>query len=83
MPHALIWAGYLPIYFQSVHSTSAVDSGVKVLALIIPLTLAAISQGFAPSKIGIEPLLWIVGGMLGALSPGLLYTMDGNTSTGK
>lgn len=74
---------YLPIYFQSVHDTSPVGSGVRMLALIIPLTIAAIAQGFAFTKIGIVPLFWIFGGALGAIGCGLLYTMDTTTSTGK
>jgi hypothetical protein len=74
---------YLPIYFQSIHDASPIGSGVRMLALIIPLTIAAIVQGFALSKIGIVPLFWLVGGGLGTVGAGLLYTMDANTSTGK
>jgi MFS family permease len=74
---------YLPIYFQSVYNSSPIGSGVKMLALIIPLTIAAILQGVALSKIGIVPLFWIVGGTLGTIGCGLFYTMDSQTSTGK
>ncbi|KAL3464830.1 major facilitator superfamily domain-containing protein [Aspergillus heterothallicus] len=74
---------YLPIYFQSVHNTSPIGSGVRMLALIIPLTIAAIAQGFALAKIGLVPLFWIVGGALGTIGSGLFYTMDTETSTGK
>lgn len=74
---------YLPIYFQSVHDASPIGSGVRMLALIIPLTLAAIVQGFAFNKIGIVPLFWTVGGALGTIGCGLLYTMNDTTSTGK
>jgi hypothetical protein len=74
---------YLPIYFQSIHNASPIGSGVRMLALIIPLTIAAIVQGFALSKVGIVPLFWLVGGALGTVGTGLLYTMDANTSTGK
>lgn len=74
---------YIPIYFQSVYSNSAIGSGVKMLALIIPLTIAAIVQGFALSKIGIVPLFWIIGGALATVGSGLFYTMDNNTSAGK
>jgi hypothetical protein len=74
---------YLPIYFQSVYGNSPIGSGVKMLALIIPLTIAAILQGVALSKIGIVPLFWIVGGALGTIGCGLFYTMDVDTSTGK
>jgi hypothetical protein len=74
---------YLPIYFQSIHSASPINSGVRMLALIIPLTLSAIIQGFALSKIGIVPLFWISGGAIATIGAGLFYTMDANTSTGK
>jgi hypothetical protein len=74
---------YLPIYFQSVYNRSPIGSGVDMLALIVPLTFAAIGQGFALSKVGIVPLFWIVGGALAAIGCGLFYTMDSHTSIGK
>ncbi|KAK4506935.1 hypothetical protein PRZ48_000668 [Zasmidium cellare] len=74
---------YLPIYFQSVDNASPIGSGVRMLALIIPLTFAAIAQGFAYTNIGITPLFWTVGGTLGTIGCGLLYTMDESTPTGK
>ncbi|PYH40784.1 MDR family MFS transporter [Aspergillus saccharolyticus JOP 1030-1] len=74
---------YLPIYFQSVYNSSPIGSGVKMLAFIIPLTIAAIVLGVALSKIGIVPLFWIIGGAIGTIGCGLFYTMDTNTSTGK
>ncbi|KAL4995506.1 major facilitator superfamily domain-containing protein [Aspergillus recurvatus] len=74
---------YLPIYFQSVYNTSPIGSGVRMLALIIPLTIAAIVQGMALAKIGIVPLFWVIGGTLGTIGAGLFYTMDADTSTGK
>ncbi|KAL4905579.1 hypothetical protein BDW74DRAFT_185111 [Aspergillus multicolor] len=74
---------YIPIYFQSVYNASPIGSGVRMLALIIPLTFAVTVQGLALSKIGIVPLFWVVGGTLGTIGSGLLYTMDADTSTGK
>ena len=74
---------YLPIYFQSVHGDSPIESGVKTLALILPLTFAAIAQGFAFTKIGIVPLFWMAGGAVGTTGCGLLYTINATTSTGK
>jgi MFS transporter, DHA2 family, glioxin efflux transporter len=74
---------YLPIYFQSIHNDSPIGSGVKMLALIVPLTVAAIVQGFALIKIGIVPLFWVVGGALATVGCGLFHTMDAETSTGK
>lgn len=74
---------YLPIYFQAIFDNSPIESGVKMLAFIIPLTFSAIVQGIALFKVGIVPLFWIVGGALGTIGCGLFYTMDQNTSTGK
>ncbi|KAK3675408.1 hypothetical protein LTR78_004918 [Recurvomyces mirabilis] len=74
---------YLPIYFQSIHNSSPIGSGVKLLATIIPLTIGAIFQGFAFAKIGRAPVFWAVGGMLGTVACGLLYTLDQHTSSGK
>ena len=74
---------FLPIYFQSVYDTSAVGSGVNMLAFILPMTFAIVAQGPVLSKIGIVPLFWIFGGALGAIGCGLFYTMDVDTSTGK
>ncbi|KAM0720750.1 hypothetical protein Q7P37_004887 [Cladosporium fusiforme] len=74
---------YLPIYFQSVHNATPIGSGVRMLALIIPLTFAAIAQGFAFTRIGIVPVFWLIGGSLGAIGSGLFYTMDEATGTGK
>lgn len=73
---------YLPIYFQSVYNTSPIGSGVKMLALIIPLTITSTVQGALLSKIGRAPLFWIAGGALGMISCGLFYTMGAETAVG-
>ena len=74
---------YLPIYFQSVYNSSAITSGVNMLGLIIPLTIAAVVQGFVLSKIRIIPLYWVIGGALGTIGCGLLYTLDVGTPSAK
>lgn len=74
---------YIPIYFQSIHDASPIGSGVRMLAMIIPLTIAAIVQGFALMKIGIVPTFWIFGGAICCIACGLFYTMDQDTNTGK
>jgi hypothetical protein len=74
---------YLPIYFQSIHNSNAINSGVRMLAFILPLTFAAIFQGFALMKLGVVPAFWVLGGSLATVGCGLMYTMDGDTSVGK
>lgn len=74
---------YLPIYFQSIYNNSPIECGINMLALIIPVALTGVVQGLALSKIGVVPFFWIVGGALGAVGGGLLYTLDSHTSAGK
>jgi hypothetical protein len=74
---------YLHIYFQSIHNSSAINSGVRMLAFILPLTFAAIFQGFALMNLGVVPAFWVLGGSLATVGCGLIYTMDGDTSVGK
>lgn len=47
------------------------------------LTVMAVAQGGLLAKIGYATPFWIIGGALGAISSGLFYTMDVDTSTGK
>ncbi|KAK5115239.1 hypothetical protein LTR62_001439 [Meristemomyces frigidus] len=74
---------YLPIYFQSIYNTSPIGSGVRLLATIIPLTIAAVVQGFAFARIGRAPIFWVIGGALGAVACGLIYTLNETTPAGK
>lgn len=74
---------YIPIYFQSVHNASAIGSGVRMLAMIVPMTFALIGQGFLLVAIGIVPAFWVFGGTLACVASGLFYTMDATTDTGK
>ncbi|KAJ9633889.1 hypothetical protein H2204_006675 [Knufia peltigerae] len=74
---------YLPIYFQSVFDVSAIGSGVRNLPLVITLTIGAIAQGVALSKVGYPAPFLILGSAIGMVSCGLFYTLDTHTSTGK
>ncbi|KAH7312554.1 major facilitator superfamily domain-containing protein [Stachybotrys elegans] len=74
---------YIPIYFQSIFNVGPINSGVRMLGVIIPLVFGTVAQGFALTKIGIVPAFWVVGGAVGTVGYGLLFTMDQNTSTGE
>jgi hypothetical protein len=74
---------YLPIYFQKVFNVSPIGSGVRNLPPIIMLTIAAIVQGVALSKIGYATPVMAVGAALGAIASGLFDTLNMDTSTGK
>jgi hypothetical protein len=74
---------YLPIYFQSVDDVSPIASGVRTLALIIPITFATVASGISITKTGHATPLVVVGSALAAVAAGLLYTLDLGTSAGK
>ncbi|KAK6431951.1 hypothetical protein LTR95_011884 [Oleoguttula sp. CCFEE 5521] len=74
---------YLPIYFQSIHNTSPIGAGVRMLAMMIPLIIAAPLQGFAMVAIRRVPPLQIVGGSIACIGAGLLYTLNEDTSAGR
>ncbi|KAH8586190.1 major facilitator superfamily domain-containing protein [Bisporella sp. PMI_857] len=74
---------YLPIYFQSIFNVSPIGSGVRNLPFIILLTIAVILQGPVLTKIGYFTPLLAVGAGLTAISCGLFYTLEVDTSVGK
>ncbi|OGM50082.1 hypothetical protein ABOM_001245 [Aspergillus bombycis] len=73
---------YLPVYFQGVHGTSAIMSGVDSLPLVISTTLAMLSAGIFVSATGIPVPLQIVGAALATIASGLLYTLEPTTNAG-
>ncbi|KAF2501646.1 MFS general substrate transporter [Lophium mytilinum] len=74
---------YLPIYFQSVHNASAIGSGVRNLPLIIALTISVIFSGAVLVKVGYATPFMIIGAAIGAISSGLLYMLDIDSSAGR
>jgi MFS family permease len=74
---------YLPIYFQSIHGVSPIQSGVRNLPLIIGVTIASIVSGGIVSKTGRPVPVLLIGTTFAVLGAGLLYTLDLYTSKGK
>jgi hypothetical protein len=74
---------YLPIYFQSIGNVSAIASGVRNFALIIPVAIALIIAGGGISKTGVPIPFLIAGSVLATIASGLMYSLDIGSSTGK
>ncbi|KAK3674118.1 hypothetical protein LTR78_005965 [Recurvomyces mirabilis] len=73
---------FIPLYFQSVTGASAINSGIRTLALVLPLSIFALVAGGIIKKTGYyKPLLMLGSGMT-ALAAGLIYTWDVHTSIG-
>jgi hypothetical protein len=74
---------YLPVYFQAVLGTSAEQSGIRNLALIIASMIATISAGGIITATGYFAPFMIGGSVLTTISAGLFYTLGPNSSNGK
>lgn len=74
---------YLPIYFQSIHNVSPIDSGVRNLPFMVTAIIGSIAAGLSIAQNGITTPLMFAGAVIGTISCGLLYTLDMYTSTGR
>lgn len=74
---------YIPIYFQSVHGTTPIMSGVRNLPMIISVTIATIISGSFISAKGIYQPVLLGGGVIAAVGAGLFYTLSTHSSTGE
>jgi MFS family permease len=74
---------YLPIFYQAVHGDSATKSGLSILAFMIGIVVSSGLAGFLITEWGRYWPFLFFGPMISAVSFGLLYTLDENTSNGK
>jgi MFS family permease len=74
---------YLPIWFQAINGSSAVGSGINLLAMLIPIVVTSIITGQLVSRIGYYTPFLILGLCLTSVGAGLLTTLDINTSEGQ
>ncbi|KAL0255202.1 hypothetical protein SLS55_009732 [Diplodia seriata] len=74
---------FLPVWFQSIKGSSAVESGIQLLPLLLSMVLASILGGLTTTKIGYYTPLAIVGTCIMAVGAGLLTTLQVGTSEGK
>ncbi|KAL2261812.1 hypothetical protein VTK26DRAFT_3255 [Humicola hyalothermophila] len=72
---------YLPMYFQTVHGTTPMMSGVYVLASILPQLFMAVMAGGLVEKTGYVIPYAILSGIIGSISNGLYSTFSPDTST--
>lgn len=70
---------YLPIYFQAVKGISAVNSGIRNLALILGVTIFTVISGGTITALGWFTPFVIVGSVLATIGCGLIYTLDGTS----
>ncbi|KAK3376404.1 major facilitator superfamily domain-containing protein [Lasiosphaeria ovina] len=75
---------YIPIYFQFVHSDSAIQAAVRLLPFIIITVFTNVAAGYLLSKVRYYMPIYLVGGVLITLGGALLMSfLDSATSIGK
>ncbi|GFF62110.1 putative HC-toxin efflux carrier TOXA [Aspergillus lentulus] len=78
-----IFIYFLPIWFQSIKGVSAVDSGLRLLPLMLSMVVASVLTGITTQKIGYYTPFAIIGTCVMAIGAGLLTTLQIHTGHGK
>ncbi|XDG01573.1 hypothetical protein ABKA04_001188 [Annulohypoxylon sp. FPYF3050] len=76
-----VYGYYLPIYFQAVKGSSALESGIQFLALAIPQIFAVVLSGALVTILGFYAPFIMIGTSIGVLGSGLFLMLDLETST--
>ncbi|KAL2853989.1 major facilitator superfamily domain-containing protein [Aspergillus pseudodeflectus] len=71
-----VFTYYLPIWFQSIKSATATESGLMNLPMLISTTVTSVITGFLVGKIGYYAPFMLLGSVLGAIGAGLLTTIS-------
>ncbi|KAJ7055580.1 DHA14-like major facilitator [Mycena amicta] len=66
---------YLPLWFQAIHSVSAVHSGIDNLPLILSVVVASIFSGVIITQIGYYAPFMIASSVISAVGTGLMTTL--------
>ncbi|KUJ06981.1 MFS general substrate transporter [Mollisia scopiformis] len=79
----MMWAYYLPIYFQTVRDATPTLSGIYMLPLIGTQIFGAMLSGVLISRIGYYLPWAVAAGALTSIASGLMSTFKADTSTAK
>ncbi|KAF9889455.1 hypothetical protein FE257_007357 [Aspergillus nanangensis] len=75
----LIYPCYMPIWFQAIKGASALESGIWLLPLILPMFIASIIGGALITRVGYYTPFMIGGNCLMAVGAGMLTTLQVDT----
>lgn len=74
---------YLPIWFQAIKGVSAVDSGIRLLPLVLSMVVASIASGGLIARVGYYTPFMIFGVVVLSIGSGLLTTLQVGTGEGR
>ncbi|RFU24474.1 hypothetical protein B7463_g11864, partial [Scytalidium lignicola] len=66
---------YVPIWFQAVKRTSALESGIRLIPMVFSLVFASIMSGQVTSRIGYYVPAMLISPILGGVGAGLMTTL--------
>ncbi|KKA30913.1 hypothetical protein TD95_002630 [Thielaviopsis punctulata] len=76
----MVFLYYLPIWFQAIKGLSPVQSGIRLIPLVIAMVIATGSTGALISKTGYYTPVLLVGIVIMCIGAGLLTTLQVHTS---
>lgn len=74
---------FLPVWFQAITGVSAIESGIHILPMLIPVVLSSIITGQLVTRIGYYTPFLILGTCLTAIGAGLLTMLETDTTEGQ
>ena len=74
---------YLPIWFQAIKGSSAVESGIMLLPMILSVVVSSLSSGILVSKIGYYTPFFILSSIFMPIGAGLMSTFTPDTGHAK
>ncbi|KAF2215462.1 hypothetical protein CERZMDRAFT_110127 [Cercospora zeae-maydis SCOH1-5] len=78
----MIFVYYVPIWFQAVKNTSAVQSGIDTIPMVLSLVVGAISSGQLIGRFGYYTPFAMAGSVLMPIGAGLMTTWNISTTSG-
>lgn len=79
----MIMIYYLPIWFQAIEGVNAVNSGIRLLPMVLSMVVASISSGVLIARVGYYTPFMLFGVVLLSIGAGLLTTLQVDTGEGK
>ncbi|RYP85119.1 hypothetical protein DL770_005099 [Monosporascus sp. CRB-9-2] len=79
----MIFIYFLPIWFQAIQGVSAIDSGIRLLPLVLAMVVSSVVTGVLTSRIGYYTPFMIIGVCIMAVGAGTLTTLQVNTGEAK
>lgn len=78
----MIFVYFLPIWFQAIKGIDAVDSGIRLLPMLLPMVFTSICTGVLVSKIGYYTPPMILGSCILSVGAGMLTTLQVDSGDG-